>query len=279
MGEIMAKVNVVKMNEPEDINEKINTIRENRRATNDETVLDTKISLSVKSLLSVIVAIAVVTSAFLAGRYVFPSGTSLIDLSAAATAGDSLPANSDTKLAADTDSEAAADSESSESADSVETDEEATAADDTAETTEETTEETSEETETVVADNGQVITEGYQNVFLEFSRTPAFEWKGTWGKTTTVYYTLTNNEAGTIAPYQFRLLAEGYDTADFIKTVDVPSLDRSIPSGGIAKHGVDIKLQYSESVTDPTNLRLTLQLLDEDGDLIDAVSQEFNLKE
>ena len=277
----MAKVNVAKMNETEDINEKINSIRENRKATNDETVLDTKISLSVKSLLSVIVVIAVVTGAFLAGRYVFPSGTSLIDLSAAATAGDSLSADSDsnTQLAADADSEAAADS------DSVETEEaaaEATAteaADETAETTEEATEETSEETETVVAGNEKVFTEGYENVFLEFTRTPTFEWKGTWGKITTVYYTITNNEAGTIKPYQLRLLAEGYDTADFIKTADVPSLDRSIPSGGIAKHGVDMKLQYSESVTDPTTLRLTLQLLDEDGDLIDAVSQEFNLKE
>lgn len=277
MGEIMAKTN-----ETEDVNQKINTIRENRRTMNDENMLDTKISLSVKSIFSVVIFIAFMAGAFLAGRYVFPSGTSLIDFgSAAATFGGSLSEDADstdsnTELADTSDTTDNSDSEADSDAES---DDSAEVANDTAGTidTEDSAEpETSDETKNI---DEKIITEGYEKVFLEFTRTPAFEWKSTWGKITTVYYTITNNEEGTIKPSQFRVIAEGYDTPDFIKTVDVPTIDETINSGKVAKHGVDVKLQYSESVTDPTNMQLTLQLLDEDGDLIDAINQEFNLKE
>ncbi|MBI4153219.1 hypothetical protein HY497_01735 [Candidatus Woesearchaeota archaeon] len=264
---------VVKMNESEDISQKINTLRENRRTGNDDNVLDTKISLSVKSIASVVLVIAFMAGAFLVGRYVFPSGAPLTDrVSAAATVESDV-----TEGAADSAESAAV------SGDAIpEPDEETaeSAAAEVADAAEEpgSTEEVAEPAVDPVA-NDVVVTEGYESVVLEFTRTPAFEWKGTWGKITTIYYSIANGEAGTIKPDKFRLIAEGYETAEFIKTADVPTLDRTIAPGETVKHGVDLKIQYSESVTDPANLRLTLQLLDADGNVIDAVNQEFNLKE
>ncbi len=254
-------------NETEEINQKISAIKENRGV--NDNVLDTKISLSVKGILSVVLAVVVISGAFLAGRYVFPSGTSLADFASAAAV---VGVSKDDSVSTTTELEDSSKEDTS-------TDTPVAEPETTEETADETTEETTDEAaETDTADE-VVITKDYANVVLEFTRTPAFEWKGTWGKITTIYYTLTNNEAGTIKPATFRLTAEGYDTADFIKTADVPKIDGVLSAGEVAKHGVDIKLQYSESITNPTNLRLTFQLFDKDGNLIDAVTEEFNLKE
>lgn len=257
------------MNEVDDVNQKISALKGNREMRTDDNMLDRKISVNVKTLLSSVLIVVIVAGAFLMGRYVFPSGTPLVDnIASAAVTADSSSSeetaltDSNTQV---TDESPAVEAESSAPAET---------ADDAA------AENASEVEEDNAADAVEtVITEGYDNVIIEFTRTPAFEWKGTWGKITTIYYTITNNEAGTIKPDKFRVIAEGYETADFIKTVDVPTIDRTIRSGAITKHGVDVKLQYSESVTDPADLQLTLQLLDKDGNLIDATNQLFNLKE
>ena len=120
----------------------------------------------------------------------------------------------------------------------------------------------------------------YSNVQISFTKVPTYTWyeEDQYGKVTTIWYTIVNNEAGIIKPVKFRIKVEGYTDETDTKYVNVPGTDKEIEAGETASHGVDKILSYSSTVTDPANINLQLDLLDDNNKVIATTSQEFNLK-
>jgi hypothetical protein len=225
-----------------------------------DDVLHKKVSISVGKLLLIVVAglmvLFFVSGAFLFGRYVVPASTSIGDrtksmFSAYVTVGD------DTSNVTSSVVEVIVENEP-QPVEVVETDVAETA-----------------EPEVEVVEE-VLVTSGYSNVLLSFTRTPVHDWQGTWGRLETIYYEIENNEDGTILPDSFIVTLEGYE--DFTRTVDVPGLDQRIISGDSGAHGFDFRFSYSEAVTDPTNVGITLVLKDSDNRTMATAREEFNLK-
>lgn len=233
---------------------------------------DVSVSLNIRTVASWLAVLLLMSASFLAGRYVFPSdggislGTSgaaaVVDTESAQEAAEPEPAgSSDSSASANT-------TELTATPDSSETDEEAPAAEEAAPTESEST-----------ASTAAVVT-SYSDVKLSFSRVPDFKWfeEDGYGKVTTLWYTIVNDEDGIIKPEKFRIRLEGYDDLEDIKLAAVPGPDKEIAPGETTSHGFDKILQYSNTKTDPSNLKITLELLDEKDQVIATAGQEFNLK-
>lgn len=239
-----------------------------------KSFFDRDITINIKFL----AIFLLVTAAFLAGRFMFPSEHSLTpeitDMLSGAFSLDGVFSGS----SAEPSGTAAANNTVSTTNSTINDSATATVA--AGKNTQYAATSESNETGAVLAPaagstNNATVTGGYSNIGLSFKRTPAFDWKGTWGKIETIYYTLENNEAGSIAPYKFVVLLEGYE--DPIER-SVPKVDSIIEEGKTKEHGFDIGTSYSETVTDPTNIGITLQLFDKSGQLMATVEKEFNLK-
>ena len=224
-------------------------------------VLEKGVTIRLKTILIVVLLIG----AFLLGRYVFPVGTTE-EAAPEALAEENISVNETVEE----------DTESTEEQQLLEEETEEPVPENQTVSTN-ITQETEEETD----ENETIITDNYANVQFKFSRTPIFDWKGTWGKITTIYYEITNNEDGTILPDNIVITVEGYEDPELYppKIIPIPSIDDEIKSGETTKHGVDIAITYNEAVTDPTNILLTMELRDASNNTIDTTSQEFNLKE
>lgn len=233
------------------------------------SVMDKNISISFRTAFFVVVLALLLSTAFAAGRYVFPSdGTDPI---AAAVVG--FWEKSQTSVVEETEdtevevTEAAPPEEMTEPA---ETSEPVAAEDSTA----------VEETEDNVPESTTVITE-YGDVELSFTRTPAFTWHADagWGQIETIYYTIKNNENGIIKPAKFHIIIEGYEGNDLVRKVAVPHNTVEIGAGKTVQNAVDRLISYSETVTEPANIEIKLVLVDEQGVTIAEAAKEFNLKE
>ena len=221
-------------------------------------VMDKNVSLNLRTLLSVLVFVVLISGSFLLGRYVFPAGESNLGASAAAVV-DTAPV---AELEAPKEAEAPAPEPAAEEpAPSEPTPTETAPA------------------EPTTPPSTEVIT-SYSNVKLTFTKVPTYTWyeEDAYGKITTIWYTVVNGENGIIKPTKFRLKVEGYDSETDVKFVDVPGADKEIDAGETATHGVDKLISYSSTVTDPSNINLQMDLLDENNKIIATVSQEFNLK-
>ena len=159
-------------------------------------------------------------------------------------------------------------------------------------TTEEapTEEATMEQNETQLAGSGNktaevvegpetVVDEGYSQVTLSLDGVYK-DWKGTWGKIKGVKYTITNNEKGTIKPHHFSMIVEGYEDGEKHFDVGIASQrvkseqtlsDEAAVSGGFAYSPVTIP------DSDLKHVRISLFLLDVNGETIAAVHQEEDL--
>lgn len=234
------------------------------------SMMDKNVSLNLRTVLSLFAFLLFMSGSFLVGRYVFPAGGSIDSIGPAAVV-ETDKATEDAEPAEESEAQAelvAPENKTAEPA-APEPAEEAPAAEATP-----TAPEAEPSTPT-----GAVVT-SYSNVQLSFTKVPSFAWyeEDGYGKITTIWYTIVNNEDGTIKPEKFRIRLEGYDEQEDVKFADVPGTDKEIDSKETASHGFDKLVQYSNTKTDPSNLKVTLDLLDADSRVIATVSQEFNLK-
>lgn len=123
------------------------------------------------------------------------------------------------------------------------------------------------------------IDEGYSQVTLSLDGVYK-EWKGTWGKIKGVKYTITNNEVGTIKPHHFSMIVEGYEDGEKHFDVGIASQriksektvsDEAAVSGGFAYNPITIP------DGDLTKVRISLFLLDVNGETIAAAHQDIDL--
>ena len=106
------------------------------------------------------------------------------------------------------------------------------------------------------------------------------EWKGTWGKIKGVKYTITNNEVGTIKPHHFSMIVEGYEDGE--KHFEVGIASQRIKSEKTVSDEAAVTGGFSYSpVTIPdgdlTKVRISLFLLDVNGETIAFVHQDMDL--
>lgn len=235
----------------------------------DADIFEKKVTISFR-LKYVVIALLVI-GAFLAGRYLFPANGISIGEELSEGLGK-LNATLSNKVSNLTKATGTAANTSGSNLVSNQT---AALQKSEPENTTTTTENTTTESQ---ATEEKTITGNYKNVKLEFSREPSFDWKGTWGKIETIYYRITNNEQGTIAPATFLVLVEGYEL-DNPEEVAVITVDRTIKEGEVREHGFDIDFSYSQVVTDPENIKITMELHDARNQTIATVQKEFNLKE
>ena len=231
------------------------------------SVLDKGVHISFRTMFFAVVLLLLVSSSFLTGRYVFPS-TGQPGIFAAVSAYWTTE---------DTEEKVAPVEELVEQLEVTATEE--------VETTEETAVAEAEEAETEEAavpdPASQAVITSYNNVNLDFTRTPVYEWKGDdagWGKITDIYYTITNSEKGIVKPAYFKIILEGYESNDEIKKVDVPQNTLEISAGETVQNAVSKLIAYNQAETDPANIGITLQLYDASDTLIATANQEFNLK-
>ncbi len=226
------------------------------------SLLDKSLNITVN--LKVLVVLILVLGGFLAGRYLLPSEEPLFSVS------EEMEEDSNLE-------EVASKSTSSKTITAAATVNSTKSTKQISQTTEKTNENSTSKTTTQDSLKEEPLISGnYNNIKLEFTRTPSFEWKGTWGKVTTIYYRITNNEGGTIKPASFSVSFEGYEKP---KEANVPTADREIRSSASAEHGFDVSQQYSETVTDPANIEIRMVLLDGNQQVMATAEKAFNLKE
>lgn len=106
------------------------------------------------------------------------------------------------------------------------------------------------------------------------------DWKGTWGKIKGVKYTIANNEVGTVRPHHFSMIVEGYEDGEKQFDVGIASQrikseqtvsDEAAVSGGFAYSPVTIP------DSDLTKVRISLFLLDVNGETMASVHQDVDL--
>jgi len=251
-------------------------------ASGSQGVLDKKVSVSIslKSVVFVLVIVALLAGSFLAGRYVFPSTAPLgkTGIFAAIIANnfggsDSIEAEVVPENAKES-VEAAPVEVTEESAETTEAVVEEVAAEEVAEGA--TDEIAAESTEAA----SEAVVTTYSNVKLDFTRTPVFKWNEEQGFGTirTIYYTLVNGETGTIKPTEFKIFIEGYPPTERTLIVEVPHNTAEVAAGKTIQNAFDKIVAYSSSVTDPANIKVTLELYDENSKLVAKAEKEFNLK-
>ena len=106
------------------------------------------------------------------------------------------------------------------------------------------------------------------------------DWKGTWGKVTKFKYKIVNKESGTIKPSYIVMRMEGYDDELAFKKITLAKGSQTIGSlkaiGSTATFPSGFA--YNELETgDLSTVQITLQLYDEDGALMDAISKNMDL--
>ena len=231
-----------------------------------QPLMATKVSISLKSIVFVAVACMFLISSFLVGRYLLPSSVPIGSVFASFK--DSTEAPKELPKAELAEVATAAPNETKSEAD-VPT-----------ETPEAAAEEAPADIPEEAAPTSQSVVTSYSNVKLEFTRTPAFKWNeaGSYGTIKTIYYTVTNNEAGIVKPSYFSVIIEGYAPTERVITVPVPKNTVEIAGGKKVQNAFDKGIAYASSVTDPANIKVTLELYDENKKLVAKAEQEFNLK-
>src|SRR3989344_2775536 len=139
-------------------------IKPNEPFLKSQPLMEKKVSISLRSVVFITIAVLLLSGSFFTGRYLFPSTVPIGSVFASIT--DSIaPAET---------SEEIVESESTE--------------------TEAVVEESDIPVEATTT--SQSVVTSYSNVKLEFTRVPAFKWNeaGGYGTIKTIYYTVTNNE-------------------------------------------------------------------------------------
>ena len=243
-------------------------IKPNEPFLKSQPLMEKKVSISLRSVVFVIVTVLLLSSSFLTGRYLFPSTIPIGSVFASIT--DNV---------AEQTSEETAEPEVTEAVEAALVEEAASADNETLEETSATVIEEADIPAETTTTSQSVVT-SYSNVKLEFTRVPAFKWSeaGGYGTIKTIYYTVTNNEAGIIKPSYFSVIIEGYAPTERSITVSVPKNTAEITAGKKVQNAFDKSIAYASSATDPANVKVTLELYDENKKLVAKAEQEFNLK-
>ena len=106
------------------------------------------------------------------------------------------------------------------------------------------------------------------------------DWKGTWGRTTGIKYTIKNNEIGTIKPHHFTMLVEGYDDIDY--TFEVGIASQRVKAGETKSDEAAVRASYN-AVTIPDGdlkkVKFSLFLYDAEDKLIASHHRDVNLED
>src|SRR3989344_1043865 len=246
-------------------------IKPNEPFLKSQPLMEKKVSISLRSVVFITIAVLLLSSSFLTGRYLFPSTVPIGSVFASIT--DSIAEQTPEETAepevTETEVVEVAPIEETASADN--------------ETLEETSAEATPEADIPedATTTSQSVVTSYSNVKLEFTRVPVFKWNeaGGYGTIKTIYYTVTNNEAGIIKPSYFSVVIEGYAPTERVITVPVPKNTAEIEGGKKVQNAFDKSIAYaSPPVTDPANLKVTLELYDENKKLVAKAEQKLNLK-
>ncbi|MBW2963539.1 hypothetical protein KY306_02065 [Candidatus Woesearchaeota archaeon] len=205
-------------------------------------VFDRQVTFQFKTLLKVALVLAIAVVFFCLGRYYFPDledNTQEVPLVTGAAVVDTSP--------------------------------EITVANIVEEPIEENnTEETPEPEE----EEEKFTTSNYKNVGLVI-REFDLKWYDDWGKIEKIYYTISNDEDGTIQPKTFEFIMEGYE--DYPKIINVPSLDQSIPKGKTFDGVVDFVFTYNQNTVDPKSVLIQLKLIDDSNNTMISIQKPFDL--
>ena len=234
------------------------------------SVLEKNVSISLKSIVFVAVAVLFLSSSFLAGRYVFPSTVPI---------GSVFAAIGETP---NTTSAVAPTTETSEETTPVVVVDEGNGTEPTSEAVaeESAAEPAAADIPVEAAPISDTVVTTYSKVKLEFTRDPVFKWYDDqgYGDIKTIYYTVTNNEAGTIKPSYFSIVIEGYSPTERTIIVAVPHNTELVAAGKVVQNAFDKNIAYRSDVTDPANIKVTLLLFDENKKQVAKAEKEFNLK-
>ena len=151
---------------------------------------------------------------------------------------------------------------------------------------EETAEETTAETTTEGNDATEGTQESGETVITSYSKVSILatavnkQWYDTWGKVTQIGYIVTNSEKGTIKPSYLIMKMEKYD--DIEKKINIPLSHRNIKAGEERSAMLNIPLGFAYSPatlgSDLSNVKITLELYDENDKQVATVTRAFDLK-
>lgn len=145
------------------------------------------------------------------------------------------------------------------------------------EAAEEVEEEIVEEEEVVEVDEPIITT--YNKVSFAI-QSVSVEWHDTWGKITTLQFTIKNNEEGTILPDHFSMVVEGYPDESSKKKVPLPDGSKEIRSKTTASSTAIIPsgFNYNEKTTGALDdVEIRFILFDENSKPMASYRQTFNL--
>ncbi len=227
------------------------------------------IRLSPRSLLKTFIFFLLLTSVFYLGRWSVSSPESNISESDVSgfSIGDWFRSNSEKEEETPT-------TKSSASSNSTNTTVAQPARNEVPAATESTATENESESEETDAN---VITK-YSKVALAVADVTA-QWKGTYGKITSIQYTIANNEEGTIKPDHFVMVVEGYD--DFEKKVPLPVSSKTINAGETKSANLLVPQGFAYSpltAGDLTNVKITFKLIDGNDKEMSMYEKQYVLK-
>jgi len=207
-------------------------------------VFDRQVTFQFKTLLKVFLVLAIAVIFFCLGRYYFPDlgdNSQKVPLVTGAAIVDTSPEITVANVV------------------------EEPAENDTEEIPEPEEEEAEEET---------FVTDNYKNVGL-LIKDFDLKWYDDWGKIEKIYYTISNDEDGTIQPKTFEFVMEGYE--DYPKIIDVPLLDQNIPKGKTFDGVVDFVFTYNQNTVDPNSALVQLKLIDGSNNTMISIQKPFDL--
>ncbi|MEK6853364.1 MAG: hypothetical protein AABX64_01650 [Nanoarchaeota archaeon] len=128
-------------------------------------------------------------------------------------------------------------------------------------------------------DADEIVVVSYSKVALSLDEVYK-DWKGTWGRTTGIKYTIKNNEIGTIKPHHFTMLVEGYDDIDY--TFEVGIASQRVKAGETKSDEAAVRASYN-AVTIPDGdlkkVKFSLFLYDAEDKLIASHHRDVNLED
>lgn len=136
----------------------------------------------------------------------------------------------------------------------------------------------SNETAASAASADEIVVVSYSKVAISLDEVYK-DWKGTWGRTTGIKYTIKNNEVGTIKPHHFMMLIEGYDDIDYVFEVGIDS--QRVKAGETKSDEAAVRASYN-AVTIPDGdlkkVKFSLFLYDAEDKLIATHHRDINLE-
>src|SRR3989338_528888 len=192
----------------------------------NDSILEKQVKISLSVSLKHIILVLLLLSAFLLGRYIFPTENGIVISNISLFSRGAAQVQEEERV---TELQVLTGTQSNTTANTTKANTTLSKGVQVNTTTKAATVNTS-----AAEKNSATITNSYKNIKLEFTQPPLFSWKGNLGKIKTVYYKITNNEAGTILPADIVVSLEGYETTQ--TTIHLPSIDTIITAGETKAH-------------------------------------------